>query len=230
MCWMRGQQANQLRSTLREFYPAALLAFDDLTHRRCTRRAGRSLPAGPRPALSQTRSLPRCGAGDAMPHQRAGRSDPGGAARRAAHARTADRRRIGRIRARVGPGRRRADPSISGLEGQLDVYFGQHPAAALIRSLPGLGTILGARVLAEFGDVPGRYATAKSRKNYAGTSPITKASGTKQIVLARYTSNQRLGDPIDPRPSRRSRPRPAPAPTTTNTEPPATDTTKHSAR
>jgi len=46
----------------------------------------------------------------------------------------------------------------------------------VVRFLPGLGTILGARVLGEFGDAPGRYATAKSRKNYAGTSPITRAS------------------------------------------------------
>lgn len=32
MCWMRGQQANQLRSALREFYLVALQAFDELTH------------------------------------------------------------------------------------------------------------------------------------------------------------------------------------------------------
>ena len=32
-CWMRGRQANLLRSTLREFYPAALDAFDELTSR-----------------------------------------------------------------------------------------------------------------------------------------------------------------------------------------------------
>lgn len=31
MIWSRGRQTNLLRSTLREFYPAALLAFDDLT-------------------------------------------------------------------------------------------------------------------------------------------------------------------------------------------------------
>src|ERR1700722_6261571 len=31
MIWSRGRQTNFLRSTLREFYPAALVAFDDLT-------------------------------------------------------------------------------------------------------------------------------------------------------------------------------------------------------
>ena len=52
---------------------------------------------------------------------------------------------------------------------------------------------LGARVLGEFGDDPIRYADAKSRKNYAGTSPI-KASGTRSVVLARYARNRRLAD------------------------------------
>ncbi|MGH9072104.1 MAG: transposase, partial [Acidimicrobiales bacterium] len=66
----------------------------------------------------------------------------------------------------------------------------------VVRSQPGLGTILGARVLGEFGDEPNRYDSAKSRKNYAGTSPITRASGTKWVVLARYARNDRLGDAI----------------------------------
>ena len=51
-------------------------------------------------------------------------------------------------------------------------------------------------MLGEFGDEPNRYANAKSRKNYAGTSPITRASGTKRVVLARYARNQPLADAI----------------------------------
>ena len=51
-------------------------------------------------------------------------------------------------------------------------------------------------MLAEFGDDPDRYADAKSRKNYSGMSPITKASGTKRVVLARYARNRRLGDAL----------------------------------
>ena len=54
--------------------------------------------------------------------------------------------------------------------------------------------ILGARALGEFGDDPNRYADAKCRKNYAGTSPITRASGTRHVVLARYARNKRLAD------------------------------------
>ncbi|GAA4251577.1 hypothetical protein GCM10022255_044770 [Dactylosporangium darangshiense] len=66
----------------------------------------------------------------------------------------------------------------------------------LYTSLPGLGVVLGARVLAEFGDDPKRYADAKARKNYAGTSPITRASGTKTAVLARHLHNDRLADAV----------------------------------
>jgi transposase len=79
---------------------------------------------------------------------------------------------------------------------QVEQGFGQHPDAEIYRSQPGLGLILGARVLAEFGDDPDRYPDAKARKNYSGMSPITKASGTKQIVLARHARNRRLGDAL----------------------------------
>jgi transposase len=72
-----------------------------------------------------------------------------------------------------------------------------HPDADIYRSLPGLGVILGARVLGEFGDDPNRYTTAKCRKNYAGTSPLTIASGKKRAVLARHVRNRRLYDAID---------------------------------
>ena len=85
---------------------------------------------------------------------------------------------------------------IAELAKELEAGFDSHPDAEVVRSLPGLGTILGARVLGEFGDEPNRYGTAKSRKNYAGTSPITRASGTKRVVLARYARNQRLADAI----------------------------------
>src|SRR5207342_2696139 len=50
------------------------------------------------------------------------------------------------------------------------------------------------RVLGEFGDDPNRYEDAKSRKNYSGMSPITKASGKHKVVLARYARNRRLSD------------------------------------
>ena len=85
---------------------------------------------------------------------------------------------------------------IPALEEVLAQGFGRHPDAEIYTSLPGLGVILGARVLAEFGDDPHRYRDARARKNYAGTSPITRASGRKTVVLARYARNRRLGDAI----------------------------------
>jgi transposase len=63
-------------------------------------------------------------------------------------------------------------------------------------SQPGLGMILGARVLAEFGDDPHRYRDGKSRRNYAGTSPVTRASGKRKVVAARFVHNDRLIDAL----------------------------------
>jgi transposase len=57
--------------------------------------------------------------------------------------------------------------------------------------------ILGARALGEFGDDPNRYADSKSRRNYAGTSPVTRSSGTKKVVLARRARNRRLAAALD---------------------------------
>jgi transposase len=70
----------------------------------------------------------------------------------------------------------------SNAPGPPDIYLSQ----------PGLGVVLAARVLGEFGDDPARFSDARGRKNYSGQSPITRASGKKTIVLARYATNRRL--------------------------------------
>jgi len=75
-------------------------------------------------------------------------------------------------------------------------HFGRHRDAEIYASQPGLGTILAARVLGEFGDDPHRFVDAKARKRYAGTAAITRASGKKKIVLARHVRNRRLGDAL----------------------------------
>ena len=85
---------------------------------------------------------------------------------------------------------------IKALERQVEAHFRAHPDAEIILSQPGLGPVLGARVLAEFGDDPTRYAPAKARKNYAATSPITRQSGKKKTVMARYVRNGRLRDAL----------------------------------
>ena len=86
---------------------------------------------------------------------------------------------------------------ISELEAELANHFETHPDADIYLSQPGLGVVFGARVLGEFGDDPNRYTDAKSRRNYAGTSPLTVASGKKHAVLARHVRNRRLYDAID---------------------------------
>jgi Transposase IS116/IS110/IS902 family len=85
-------------------------------------------------------------------------------------------------------------PQISELQAVVAEGFGRHPDAEIVACQPGLGAILGARVLAEFGDDRRRYTDAKARKNYAGSSPITRASGTKRVVLARYARHRHLAD------------------------------------
>ena len=193
--WARQRQTNQLRSTLREFYPAALEAFDDLD----SGDALAVLAIAPTPSLGQRLSISKIAS----------------ALRRGGRQRRVDQR-AGEIQAALRTEQLEAPPLVAeamgatvkalvaviaelntqtaGLETQLGEDFEQHPDAEVIQSLPGLGMILGARVLAEFGDDPNRYSDAKSRKNYAGTSPITRASGTRRVVLARYARNRRLAD------------------------------------
>jgi len=197
MIWARRRQANQLRSALREFYPAALAAFDDLT----SGDAIAVLKVAPQPALGAalsraqiTAALRRGGRTRRLPERtaaiqaalRAPQLQPTPALAGAMGATVAAAAAV------IGE----MNTQISVLEQQLAADFESHPDAQVVRSLPGLGTILGARVLGEFGDAPDRYPTAKSRKNYAGTSPITRASGTRRAVLARHARNKRLADAI----------------------------------
>lgn len=82
------------------------------------------------------------------------------------------------------------------MEAKVRELFRRHPDAGVYLSQPGIGDITGARILGEFGDDPGRYATAKARKNYAGTSPLTIQSGKKKTVHARYIRNGHLIDAL----------------------------------
>jgi transposase len=85
---------------------------------------------------------------------------------------------------------------VKSLQGQVEEHFGRHPDAEIILSQPGLGPVLGARVLAESGDDPHRYRDGKARRNYAATSPVTRASGKKKVVAARFIHNDRLIDAL----------------------------------
>jgi transposase len=71
-------------------------------------------------------------------------------------------------------------------------HFEQHPDAAIITSFPGLGNLAGARVLAEIGDDRTRFTDARGLKAFAGSAPITRASGKKPVVLYRHIKNRRM--------------------------------------
>ena len=199
LIWARTRHTNALRSALREYYPAALEAFDDLADRDALAVLGRApTPADAgRLSLSKIRVRAQSRWPATQPrHPRT--ADPGSAAHRAA--RRARPRSPPRSRPPPAP-RSGSSPNSTARSPSskqtLADHFEQHPDADIYRSLPGLGVILGARVLGEFGDDPNRYANAKSRKNYAGTSPLTIASGKKRAVLARHVRNRRLYDAID---------------------------------
>ena len=89
---------------------------------------------------------------------------------------------------------RELNTQTTAMEQELTKSFELHPDAELYLSLPGLGFVLGARVIGEFGDDPNRYLNAKGRRAYSGMAPITKASGTRKVVLARYARNRQLAD------------------------------------
>jgi hypothetical protein len=196
LIWRRQDQVNYLRSALREYYPAVLAIFgNELAHPD----ALAVLALAPTP--DQAREL--------------------SSAEIAARLRQAGRKRSVQTRAELIHRHLQAPqlnaPSllsnafgattaatvailtelnrqIALLETQLAELFDQHPDAQIYHSLPGLGAVLAARILGEFGDDPHRYANAKARKNYAGTAPITRQSGKLCLITGRRTRNQRLAD------------------------------------
>jgi transposase len=198
LVWSRQRSVNQLRSTLREFYPAALEAFG-------TDLAGRDavalLERAPTPAEGRTLSLSKIRA----TLERAGRQR--NLDTRAAEIQQALRApqlqpALGLARAYGSAVRSsvrilaQLNLEIAILETELAEAFEVHPDAEILRSLPGLGVVLGARVLGEFGDDRTRYQDARARRCYAGMAPITRASGTRQVVLARVARNRRLADAL----------------------------------
>jgi transposase len=196
MIWERSRHVLRLRSALRDFFPAALEAFADLD----APDALELLALAPDP--DRARQLTRRRIAAALRR----------ANRRNVEARASEIQQI--LGAEQLP---RSTPVqlayaaivasqatiVATLNAQIDqmaavveAHFGQHPDAEIYTSQPGLGVVLAARVLGEFGDDPHRYTDARARKNYAGTAPITKASGKKKIVLAPYARNRRLGDAL----------------------------------
>jgi transposase len=198
LIWARRRHTNRLRNALREYYPAALEAFGDLADRDTVAVLDRAPTpdAGARLTVTQIRVVLKRGGRQRNLERRATQIQEA--------LRTDQLTAPGPVAAAFGATTKAAvgiigelNRQITGLEGELGAHFEQHPDADIYLSVPGLGDVLGARVLGEFGDDPNRYADVKSRRNYAGTSPVTRVSGTKRAVIARHIRNRRLYDAID---------------------------------
>ncbi len=196
LIWERTRHTQRLRHALRDYFPAALDAFDDLDAADTLE----LLAKAPTPAQAARLTITQISAALKRARRRnvAEKAAAVQAALRTEHlsqpevVATAYAASIQALIAVLTV----LNTQITTMQRQVEAHFGQHPAAEIIVSQPGLGVVLGARVLAEFGDDPHRYATAKARKNYAGTSPITKASGKKKVALARFIHNDRLIDAL----------------------------------
>ena len=196
LIWERTRQVQRLRHQLREYFPAALAAFEDLD----ASDALELLAKAPDPA--RARKLTRAQVSAAL--KRARRRDiPAKATAIMAALRSPQLGQPPAITAAYAVTVRSLiavittlNEQVKALQSEVEAVFGRHPDAEIYLSQPGLGTVLGARVLGEFGDDPHRYASGKARKNYAATSPLTRASGKKKTVTARFIRNDRLADAL----------------------------------
>ena len=196
LIWERTRAVQRLRHQLREYFPAALEAFEDLdapdvlellARAPDPARAAKLTRAQVSAALKRTRRRNIKDKTDAILAALRGEHLGQPPALTAAYAATV-RSLIAVITT--------LNEQVKILEEQVRDHFGRHPDAEIYQSQPGLAAILGARVLGEFGDDPHRYADGKARKNYGGTSPITRASGKKKAVMARWIHNDRLLDAL----------------------------------
>lgn len=196
--WARQQIGNQIRDLLKDFYPAAIVAFAGLPEGGLGRRDARTILAAASTPSQAAKLTP---------------------ARLRRLLVTAGRKRnldrdVARLREIFTDTYLHQPPVVenamgihlAALLGQFDAacvaadelaeaataHFEQHPDAEIITSFPGLGMLAGARVLAEIGDDRSRFADARGLKAFAGSAPITRASGKKTVVLHRYIKNRRL--------------------------------------
>jgi transposase len=197
LIWERTRQLQRMRHALRDYFPAALVAFADLDAPEALDLLATAPDPGSAAELTTsqiTAALKRARRrGDLTERvlriQGALRSDHLGRPAPVTAAYAASVRALVAVLVTL-------NEQVAFLNKEVETHFGRHPVVEIIVSQPGLGPILGARVLAEFGDDPERYASAKARKNYAGTSPITRASGKKKLVAARFIHNDRLIDAL----------------------------------
>jgi transposase len=195
--WDRTTAHNKLRSHLREYYPGFLAAFAGARDGIMRPEARAVLAAAPTPGeaarltLAQLRTLLK----------KAGRVRGIDAeAQRLREALGIEQMRqlplVEQAMGRQAQGLLRqletACANASDLEQAAAESFNQHPDAGIITSFPGIGTLTGARVLAEIGDDRSRFQDARGLKAYAGSAPITRASGKTRSVTHRKVKNNRL--------------------------------------
>ena len=197
MIWERTRAVQRLRHQLREYFPAALEAFEDLDAPDTLELLGKA------PDPGRARKLTRAQVSAALKRARR-RNIPDKASAILAALRGEQLAQPPALTAAYAGTVRSLialiatlNEQVKALEAQVREHFGRHPDAEIYLSQPGIGAVLGARVLGELGDDPHRYASAKSRKNFAGTSPITRASGKKKVVAARFVHNDRLVDALN---------------------------------
>jgi transposase len=193
----RQQIANQMRSHLHQYFPAAIEAFDTSHLSLICREARAVLPAATTPAAAAKLTLPRL---RALLRQSGRIRNIDAMAERLHNIFRAERlRHLPAVEEAMGrqlvgllaqlDGVQRA---VTDLEEALEEAFHAHPDAGILTSFPGLSTVTGARVLAEIGDDRNRFTHARALKAYAGATPVTRASGRSFVVLHRRVKNQRL--------------------------------------
>ena len=199
LVWERTRHLLRMRSALREYFPAALEAYAGLgltgpDTLELLRKAPDPASAARLTVTQITAALRRAGRRGALDE----RARDIQAALRAPHL-SQPAVIAGAYAASVQAGAAviaALNEQCKVMEAKVSELFRRHPDAGVYLSQPGIGDITGARILGEFGDAPGRYASAKARKNYAGTSPLTIQSGKKKTVHARYIRNRHLIDAL----------------------------------
>ncbi|MGW0457424.1 IS110 family transposase [Streptomyces tendae] len=195
--WNRQQLANQLRSLLREYYPAALDAFATWTNGMCRPEARELLRAAPTPTRAARLTRTQLQAALKRADRKRGIEAEADRLRDVFRAEWAHQpplieealgKQMLALLIQLEAACTAADQLAEAVKGA----FPQHPDAEILLSFPGLGIQLAARILAEIGDDRGRFSDARGLKAYAGSSPITRASGKKSSITRRWVKNDRL--------------------------------------
>jgi len=192
--WAEHETLSRLRSVLLEFYPQALQAFPKLKHKA----ALTVLSAAATPALGERLSERRL---VTLLHRCGRRNDPSLVEQILRDLHRPALRQSPAVEAALGTTTRtlirivlQMQAAVNELEAALAEVFDAHQLAPILTSAPGLGAVLAARVLAEVGDDRERFSTAGGLRAFAGTAPVTRASGRSHRVRARRVRNKRLAD------------------------------------